>query len=65
MDDLFGVETTEETAEQINQFWAIRAALNMELGDSAEAEICLEEGESNGSKTAMLSRFVALSVSPT
>ena len=38
----------EETAEQINQFWAILAALHRELGDEEEADVCLEEAESNG-----------------
>lgn len=41
-------DVPEETAEQINQFWAILAALHRELGDEEEAEVCLEEAESNG-----------------
>jgi tetratricopeptide (TPR) repeat protein len=38
----------DDTAEQVNQFWAIKAALNLELGNKDEAEDCLEEAESNG-----------------
>ena len=41
-------EPTEDVVEQINQFWATQGALNRELGDDREAEICLEEAESNG-----------------
>lgn len=41
-------ELTDDIAEQINQFWATSGALNKELGDDREAEICLEEAESNG-----------------
>lgn len=48
IDTLKAEEETEETVEQINQFWAICSALHHELGDDTEAEICLEEAESNG-----------------
>jgi tetratricopeptide (TPR) repeat protein len=66
IDLLSDQEQTEETAEQINQFWATCGALNQELSKKVseqeqtaetaeqisqyerEAEICLEEAESNG-----------------
>lgn len=48
IDLLSNEEPTEEVVEQINQFWATQGALNRELGDDREAEICFEEAESNG-----------------